>query len=172
MDYSKHLKRMDTMPAPQGHEAYNTQGEGGRPRRYSTEDIERLADEFKVWLSNPNNVWFKDFCLDRDINPDLMSEWAAENERFGGVYALAKHRQESRLINGGLLSVYNGSIVKLVLFNAHGWSDKVESKISGDSGNPLAFILQNVDGKTKDLVDGDLENASDEGGSTGSIASR
>lgn len=141
------------MPAPKNHEAYNKNGEGGRPRRYSVEVINQLADEFSDWLKNPSNVWFKDFALDKDIDPDLLSVWAKENERFGGVYRQARHRQESRLINGGLMNLYNGSIVKLVLANAHEWkTDKSESKVSGDVVNPLAFILQNVDGKTKDLV--------------------
>jgi hypothetical protein len=145
------------MPAPKGHKPYEGCETGGRPRLYSKEDIERYADEFKVWLNDSSHVWFKDFCLDNDIDPDFLSEWAAENEKFAGVYRQAKHRQESRLINGGLLSVYNGSIVKLVLANAHGWTDKVEQKLSGDSVNPLAFILQNVDGRTKDLVNGEQE---------------
>lgn len=141
------------MPAPLKHPAYPGCETGGRPRRHSKEDIERYADEFKKWLNNPSHVWFKDFCLDRDINPDLMVEWAEENEKFSGVYKLAKHRQESRLINGGLMNVYNGSIVKLVLSNAHDWkTDKGETKVSGDSINPLAFIMKNVDGTTKELI--------------------
>lgn len=140
------------MPAPNGHVAYNENGEGGRPRRYLTKDIEIYADKFKDWLQEPSHVWFKDFALDNDIDPDLLSEWANENERFNGVYKAAKHRQESRLINGGLTNSYNSSIVKLVLGNAHGWSDRTETKLSGDSVNPLSFILQTVDGTTKELV--------------------
>lgn len=126
------------MPAPLGHEPYN-KGEGGRPRRYSEEDIERYADEFKTWLN---------------IDPDLMAEWAAENKKFSGVLKLARYRQESRLINGGLMNVYNGSIVKLVLSNAHGWkTEKSEARLSGDAQNPLACILNAVDGATKKLVE-------------------
>lgn len=142
------------MPAPKGHEAYPGCETGGRPRRYSIEDIERYADELKQWLKDPNHIWFKDFCLDRDIDPDFMAEWAEENNKFNGVYKLAKHRQESRLVNGGLMNVYNGNIVKLVLANAHNWkTDRQETKLSGDASNPLAFILQNVDGTSKELVD-------------------
>lgn len=140
------------MAAPKGHKPYKGAETGGRPGRYSSQDIERFADELLLWLNNPLNVWFKDFCLEKDINPDLMAEWANDSEKFGGAYKLAKHRQESRLINGGLMNTYNGSIVKFVLGNAHGWVDKQETKISGDAVNPLAFILKNVDGTTKELV--------------------
>jgi hypothetical protein len=145
------------MPSPKGHTPYPGCETGGRPRRYSQQDIENYADEFKKWLNDPNHVWFKDFCLDNDIDPDLMSEWAQENDKFNGVLKLAKHRQESRLINGGLLNVYNGSIVKLVLGNAHGWSEKQETKLSGDAVNPLSFVLETIDGGTKVLVDDEQE---------------
>lgn len=140
------------MPAPRCHKPYPGCETGGRPRRYSTKDIERFADEFKIWLADPSHVWFKDFCLDKDIDPDFMAEWAGENEKFNGVYKLAKHRQESRLINGGLISSYNSNIVKLVLTNHHGWTDKQETKLSGDAVNPLAFILKDIDGKSKELI--------------------
>jgi hypothetical protein len=143
------------MPAPKKHPAYNKNGEGGRPRKYSAAEIDTFADEFLKWLKTPTNLWFKDFCLEKDIDPDLMSEWAKENERFCGAYRLAKAKQESRLVNGGLMELYNGSIVKFVLANAHGWADKQEAKVSGDAASPLAFLLQRADGKSKDLVNED-----------------
>ena len=68
------------MPAPKGHEPYNELGEGGRPRKYSTEDIERFADELLIWIKIDTNFWLKDFCLEKGIDPRLMSEWAKENE--------------------------------------------------------------------------------------------
>ena len=30
--------------------------------------------------------------------------------------------------------------------------EKSEQKISGDAANPLAFLMQQVDGKSKDLI--------------------
>lgn len=140
------------MPAPLNHPPYPGCETGGRPKKYTTEEIDTFADELLIWIKNPINVWFKDFCLDKDINPDLMPIWAKESEKFSGAYALAKMRQESRLVNGGLNEVYNGSIVKFVLANAHAWSDKAETKLSGDAINPLAFLMQQMDGGSKDLV--------------------
>jgi hypothetical protein len=145
------------MPAPKGHPPYKGCETGGRPTPYTEAFIEKMADEFKIWLIDEKHVWIKDFALDNDFDTDLLSEWAAKNEKFKGVYIQAKRRQESRLINGGLNSLYNSNIVKLVLSNCHGFSDKQESKISGDAANPLAFIYQNIDGKTKDLVNDEEE---------------
>ncbi len=142
------------MPPPLNHPPYPGCETGGRPKKFDKESIEQKAIEFKKWLDDPNHIWFKDFALDNDLDPDLLSEWANENDKFSGVYRQAKHRQESRLINGGLQNAYNSSIVKLVLANAHGWIDnKSEAKLSGDVVNPLAFILKSIDGETKDLID-------------------
>jgi hypothetical protein len=145
------------MPAPKGHPPYKGCETGGRPTIYTDAYIEKMADEFKKWLLDEKHVWIKDFALDNDFDPDLFSIWAEKNEKFSGVYIQAKKRQESRLINGGLNSLYNSKIVQLVLSNCHGFTEKQETKISGDSINPLAFIYQNIDGKTKDLINDEEE---------------
>ena len=140
------------MPAPKGHPPYPGCETGGRPRRYSIEDIERFADELLQWMKNESRFWFKDFCLERDIDPDFMAEWAKENEKFNGAYKLAKGLQESRIFKGSMLETFNSGMSKFALMNCHGWADKQESKISGDPVNPLGFILDSVNGNTKELV--------------------
>ncbi|CUI17981.1 hypothetical protein PNK_2385 [Candidatus Protochlamydia naegleriophila] len=141
------------MVAPKNHAPYPGCELGGRPQKYNQEDIENLANEFLIWLKKPENLWFKDFCLEKDIDPDLLSEWAKKNQKFNGVYKLAKHQQEARLIKGGLMNLYNASIVKLVLANAHGWNtDRQQTQVSGDATNPLSFLLKKADGESKDLV--------------------
>jgi hypothetical protein len=140
------------MPAPKGHAPYPGCEKGGMPPQYTKEIIEDYADKFKVWLQDEKSVWFKDFALDNDFDPDFLSEWAKKNEKFSGVYKIAKHRQESRLVNGGLGSKYNNAIVKLVLTNHHGYADKQQTVISGDSANPLQVIYNEVTGTTKDLI--------------------
>lgn len=141
------------MPAPFGHEPYNVNGEGGRPTEFTDEIIDQYAEEFRLWLKNPKNIWYQDFCLDKDINPDYMSIWADKNKRFFGVYEIAKHRQKSRLINGGLQSELNTGIVKLVLANAHNWTEKQETKVSGpDPTNPTPYWVPEANGTSKELV--------------------
>lgn len=143
------------MGAPRGHQAYNVNGEGGRPRKYSTKDVERFADELLSWIKLEGNFWMKDFCLERDIDPDYMSIWAKENEKFGEVYKLAKAFQESKIFKGAIHETFNSGMSKFALINCHGWVDKTESKMTGDAANPLAFLLQQADGKSKDLVQND-----------------
>ena len=146
------------MPAPLNHPSYAGCETGGRPRKYSIGEIEAFADEFIAWMKIPTNIWFKDFCLDRNIDPDLMAEWAIENDKFNGAYRLAKHRQESRLLNGGLMNQYNSSIVKFVLANAHGWTEKQEAKVSGNAADTLPTWLAGALNKSMDLVNEDSKH--------------
>jgi len=140
------------MPAPKGHSNYDVEHKAGRPRRYSTEDIERYAGELILWMKDDSHFWLKDFCLERDVDPDFMAEWASENERFNGAYRLAKSFQESRIFKGAMLNTFNSTMSKFALVNNHGWADKTETKVSGDAANPLAFLLRKADGESKDLV--------------------
>ena len=145
-------------PAPIGHPNYDTEHKAGRPKKYTTEYIEQLADELIVWIkADNNNFWVKDFCLEKDIDPRLMTEWAKENERFSEAHSFAKAFQESRIFKGSMLNAFNSTMSKFALTNNHGWVDKAETKISGDAQNPFACVLNSIDGQTKKLVKEDAE---------------
>lgn len=140
------------MPAPKGHEPYNKNGEGGRPLKYDDTFIENEAIEFEKWIEKPNSPWFEDFANQRGYSPEYLSRWAKDNERFNQAYKRAQALQKSILIKGGLSNKFNPSFTKFVMSNTCGWSDRTESKISGNAQSPLAFILQSVDGTSKELV--------------------
>lgn len=145
------------MPAPRNHEPYNKEGEGGRPIKYTENFIEREAEAFELWMKLDTSLWYEDFAMERGYSPQRLCEFAKQNERFSEVYEKSHTWQKSLLIRGGLLNKFNSSITKLVLSNTCGWTDKAETKVSGDAVNPLAFILQNVDGTTKELINDENE---------------
>jgi len=145
------------MPAPKGHKPYNANGEGGAPKKWTAELIEREASAFEEWMQRPNSLWYEDFALERGYLPDNFIRWSKENERFCTVYKKSQSWQKSLLVRGGLLNKLNSNIVKLVLFNTSGWSDRQETKVSGDAANPLAFVLNAIDGSTKDLTCNETE---------------
>ena len=145
------------MPAPKGHKPYPGCETGGRPTKYTPDFIEKEADAFLEWMGRKDSLWYEDFALQRGYDPDLFSLWAKENKKFSGVYNKAKAWQKSLLVRGGLLNKFNSNIVKLVLFNTSGWSDRQETKVSGDAANPLAFVLNAIDGSTKDLTSNEPE---------------
>lgn len=147
------------MPAPKNHPPYNKNGEGGRPEKYDAKFIENEAEAFEKWMKLKTSLWYEDFCLERGYSPDYLSEWSKKNVRFFGVYKRAQVWQKSLLIRGGLLNKLNASIVKLVLANTIGWGDR--QQIDGDAVNPLAFLLKNIDGTSKELVKNGNEQGTD-----------
>lgn len=138
------------MPAPKGHKPYVGSEKGGRPIKYTTVFIEAEADAFETWMRREDSLWYKDFALERGYLPDQLSEWAKINEKFSRVYKKSQEWQQSKLVKGGLLNIFNAGFTKFVMGNTCGWSDK--QQIAGDAVNPLAFLLQGIDGSSKDLI--------------------
>lgn len=141
------------MAPPKKHKPYAGCETGGRPVKYTKEFIENEADLFLEWMKKPDSIWYKDFALERGYDPNLLSIWAKENNKFSGVYERSQAWQQSKLIKGGLLNDFNSTITKLVLANTCGWTDKQQATLSGDSANPLGFVLGQIDGKTKGLIE-------------------
>ncbi len=140
------------MPAPKEHPPYNKNGEGGRPQKYTKEFIEGEAVALEEWMQQSSGIYFKRFALDRGYHPQRMPEFAEVNQRFAEVYRRAQAWQEIRLAEGGLTSEFNAGFCKFMMGNVCGWFDKQETKISGDASNPLAFLLQQADGGSKELI--------------------
>ena len=140
------------MSAPKKHKPYPGSETGGRPVKYTKGFIENEAHAFEEWMRRPESLWYKDFALERGYDPDLLSIWAKENEKFSGVYKCSQNWQQSKLVNGGLRGEYNASFTKFVMANTCGWAERQQSTISGDAVNPLTFVLSSVDGMTKELV--------------------
>jgi len=145
------------MPAPKkgggplGHPPYNVNGEGGRPIKYTKNFIEAEADALEKWIQEPSSIYFKRFALERGYSPQRLPEFAEVNERFSEILAKTREWQEIRLVEGGLMNEFNAGFTKFVMGNICSWSEKTESKISGDE-NPLAFILNNISNNSKELV--------------------
>ena len=123
---------------------------GGRKPKYNDDEINEFAYEFMLWWDDKENVWFKDFCLEKRLDPDLISEWSKKNEIWAEVYKFAKDMQESRLVNGGLKKKYAEGIVKVVLAHSHGW--KANQEITVNGGTSLASFIAEGDGMSKDLI--------------------
>jgi hypothetical protein len=140
------------MPAPKGHAPYSGCETGGRPKKYTPKFIEAEAKAFLEWMQDKNSLWYEDFAAQRGYSPQRLTEFSEMNEKFSEVYARSQAWQKSLLIRGGLLNKFNSSITKLVLANTCGWTDKAETKLSGDALNPLLCVLNIVDGGTKELI--------------------
>lgn len=145
------------MPAPQGHPPYEGCETGGRPLKYTPQFVEKEADELLAWLKKGKFIWFEKFALERGYNPELLSIWAKDNEKFSQAYNMAKAQQKVMLIEGTLVKKLNYNMAQLLLGHHYGIFQKQETKVSGDVANPLAFIMDKIAGNSKDLVNEDSE---------------
>jgi len=140
------------MPAPKGHEPYPGCETGGRPKIYTTEFIEKLADDLEEWIKNGKFLWFERFAIQHNLCPDYMKDFANENEKFFRAYRKAKAYQRVILYEGSLLKKFQYNAVQLILGHEYGIFAKTEQKLSGDAVDPLAFVVNINDGNTKDLL--------------------
>jgi hypothetical protein len=143
------------MPAPKGNKFAKGHGKGA-PQKYTDEWIEREAEEFCNWMKLPESIFIKSFAIERGYSPQRLTEFAEKNKVFSEVLARAKDWQESKLVSYGLFNKTNCGMTKFVLANHHGYTER--SQVGGDQANPLALILGNIDGGSKELVKSDSSN--------------
>lgn len=140
------------MPAPRGNK--NAVGnKGGAPEKYTDEWIAQEAKLFLEWMKLPESIFFKSFAIERGYSPQRLTEFASRSVEFSEVLSRAKDWQESKLVSYGLFNKTNCGMTKFVLANHHGYTER--SQVGGDQANPLALILGNIDGGSKELVKND-----------------
>lgn len=142
--------------APKGNK--NALGNSGQqPQIYTDEWINNEAKLFREWLNKPDSLFFTTFATDRGYCIQRLTEFANRSLEFAEVLKFAKDWQANRLVNGGLKNETNASITKFVLANHHNYTEK--QQITGDSNNPVSFLMTKHDGSSKDLVDDNKEPA-------------
>ena len=116
------------MGAPKGHKPYPGCETGGRPKKFTDEFIENEADALILWMKKPDSLWYKDFAIERGYLSDKFADFSRENEKFRRAFELSKEWQESKLVKGGLTSVYNPGFTKFVMVNTCKWKEKPEEQ--------------------------------------------
>ena len=140
------------MPAPKGHAPYKGCETGGRPKIYTEEFIDNEAEALEEWNQRDENIFIEKFCLERGYSVHRICEWVKSNQKFSAAYEMTLTKQRLFLISGGLRKKLSHPMCALLLSHSHGIVGKTEQKITGDAMNPLGFIYENVNGKTKELV--------------------
>lgn len=85
------------MAAPKGHPPYNKNGEGGRPKIYTEEFIDKEAIALQEWMKDKQNLFIEDFCFERGYHESRITEFAEANERFSLAYSMLKMKQKTAL---------------------------------------------------------------------------
>lgn len=123
----------------------------GRPVEWTDELIEQERLALEEWLDDPKNYYFDGFLILRRLSREHIARFEARSQTFRDTTSRARAIQEQRIVNNSLDRKFDGNFAKFVLANRHGWKEKTE--VSGDAANPLNFVLGNIDGKSKDIID-------------------
>jgi hypothetical protein len=120
----------------------------GRPTKYN-EEMQDKADEYlteyKIDSVVPSAIGLS---LYLDISDSTLYDWKAKHKDFARTLEKIKKKQATELINKGLTSEFNPTIVKLMLHN-HGYSDKVEQDLKSSDGSMKPTIIELVAKKDK-----------------------
>lgn len=142
------------MGAPKGHPPYNKNGEGGRPKIYTREFVDHEAKLLEQWMKDKNNIFIEEFCFERDYHDSRIEEFCKVSERFSVAYQKFKMKQKTALFNGGLKRKFAHPMCALILSHNHNIHATTQQKVTTMESDPLDFVLKNVEGNSKDLING------------------
>ena len=122
---------------------------GGRPKKYTDEYLEALAERFEAWMEKPDSIYYKRFCYEENIAPAQLTELTEQNGRFSEAYAKSQVWQEIKLSEGALTGKYNAGFTKFMMGNVcHGWTDR-QIIVRDTAADPLPKECRNT---SSDLV--------------------
>lgn len=113
-------------------------------KKYKAEYAESLLIYFLNCEKLPT---VEGWAVENNIAIRTVYSWMANEDkypRFAAVYAQAKAIQKAKLIQNGLCEEYNATLVKFLLVNNHGMSDKIEQKLDGESNASITVNIHEV----------------------------
>ena len=130
--YKQKNKPIPPVP-PKGHPPYNVNGEGGRPKKWTSECLDELADSLDAWLDaaleTKKEFWWQDWCFEVGTIPEKMATFAREHPRFRKSYERAKSWQAHIVQKGALHKKFSEGFSKFFLINRYPdqWRDKAST---------------------------------------------
>ena len=118
----------------------------GRPSEYTPEIVK------KAW-AYANGGWQKagdpvpsvaGLACEINLSRETLRLWSkSEDNEFFGILNKIAQEQERNLVRGGLGGEFNAAITKMMM-TKHGYSDKIESEVSGPGGGPIVQKIERV----------------------------
>lgn len=91
----------------------------------------------------------EEFCLNHDLVTRTVARWVTEHAeeypRLSFQYARLLNKQKAILIQYGLTEQFNANIVKFLLTNNHGMSEKTSTNIDAKTDNKFEVNIKVVD---------------------------
>ncbi|HEY5122229.1 MAG TPA: hypothetical protein VIK14_00690 [Ignavibacteria bacterium] len=103
-------------------------------------DYEKLADELIEWFKVEENIYLKNFAIQKGFPARKISEYANKNKYFEEKLALAKDIQESRLVNKMIGNNPSPPFIIFLLKNIAGWRDRFADE-KGEKNIPTIKLV-------------------------------
>lgn len=99
-------------------------------------DVKYADSLLEYFMKSEKCPTIEEWAVENKLAIRTVYHWATnENKypRFASAYAQAKAIQKNKLVQNGLLEIYNASLVKFLLVNNHGMAEKVEQEVKADA---------------------------------------
>ena len=117
----------------------------GRPVEYTPERIQEIKDAMERYTQETDIPIVAEFAYLHDIRRQKLYEIPELADTLGKLI----DKKESTLEKGGLLGDYNASMAKFSLAQL-GWSEKQETKVSGDIPVSISAKIEEIRAKYND----------------------
>lgn len=104
---------------------------GGRPKVWTKDAIEALADDLDAWAKDPSAMFLASFCRDNGTHRQRLYEFAKESPKFADSLKRAETACEANIAEG----TADGAIPPafgIFGLKQRGWTDKQEIEHSGE----------------------------------------
>ena len=126
----------------------------GRPTKY-TPELLTMSREYADTGYAENDELFPShvgLCLYVGIGKSTAYDWAKEDDKaeFSDIFDEIMMKQELTLVKNSITGEYNSTIAKVML-TKHGYSDKLQTELTGANGGPVeaSWTIQPVKGRDK-----------------------
>lgn len=113
-------------------------------KKYKAEYADSLLIYFLTCERLPT---IEEWAVQNHIDVRTVRNWTKNEEkypRFSSAYAQALAIQKTKLVQNGLCEKYNASLVKFLLINNHGMSEKIEQKVEGETSAAITVNIREV----------------------------
>ena len=147
-----HYRPPGSKGAPKGHPPYPGCETGGRPKIWTNEKIDEIADYFLEFIELPSTLYFKEFALwlrqNHNIffNKSYFGLFAEKSEKFKEILEYAHLIQEAKIVKGGLIKKLDSQLSKFMLCAVHGYTDK---QTIAHEGNDVINVVHFGKGEPK-----------------------